>query len=81
MGARTINYVATQGIPFARIVVVKSKQRHRLMVPTDVKGQIQTGANTKKDITVSLLGGYGVFKTDSYWSVKPTIEASIFYNL
>ena len=37
--------------------------------------------NTKKDITVSLLGGYGVFKTDSYWSVKPTIEASIFYNL
>ncbi|MFZ9846877.1 MAG: hypothetical protein ACO3EE_01845 [Flavobacteriales bacterium] len=37
--------------------------------------------NTKKNITLSLLGGYGVFKTNNYWSVKPTIEASIFYSL
>jgi|APGre2960657468_1045069.scaffolds.fasta_scaffold00497_11 hypothetical protein len=37
--------------------------------------------NTQRNITLSLLGGYGAFKTNIYWSVKPTIEASIFYNL
>lgn len=56
MGARTVNYTITQGIPLKRILVVKSKQRHRLMVPTDVKGQIKTGTNTKKDITATITG-------------------------
>jgi hypothetical protein len=37
--------------------------------------------NTKKDITMSLLAGYGGYSTNDRWEVKPTIEASIFYNL
>ena len=56
MGARTVNYTIIQGIPLKRILVVKSKQRHRLMVPTDVKAQVQTGTNTKKDITATITG-------------------------
>jgi hypothetical protein len=56
MGARTVNYTITQGIPLKRILVVKSKQRHRLMVPTDVRAQVQTGLETKKDITATITG-------------------------
>lgn len=37
--------------------------------------------NTKKNITMSLMGGYGGFSKNNLWSVRPTIEASIFYNL
>ena len=56
MGARTVNYVATQGIPFKRILVVKSKQRHRLMVPTAVKAQIQSTATSKRKLTAEVTG-------------------------
>jgi hypothetical protein len=56
MGARTVNYTILQGIPLNRIIVVKSRQRHRLMVPTDVRAQVQTGPETKKDITATITG-------------------------
>jgi hypothetical protein len=56
MGARTVNYIATQGIPFKRIIIVKSKQRHRLMVPTAVKAQIQSTTTSKRKLTAEVTG-------------------------
>ena len=56
MGARTVNYIATQGIPFKRIIIVKSRQRHRLMVPTAVKAQIQSTSNSKRKLTAEVTG-------------------------
>jgi hypothetical protein len=56
MGARTVNYIATQGIPFKRIIIVKSRQRHRLMVPTAVKAQIQSTSTSKRKLTAEVTG-------------------------
>lgn len=56
MGARTYNYIATQGIPFKRLLVIKSKARHRLMVPTAVKAQIQSTATSKRKLTTEVTG-------------------------
>jgi len=54
--ARTVNYTASRGLPWERIIRVKSKSRHRLMVPTAVKAQIQTSVDSKKNITASVTG-------------------------
>jgi hypothetical protein len=56
MVARTVNYIATQGIPFKRIVILKSKSHHRLMVPTAVKAQIQSTSTSKKKLNAELTG-------------------------
>lgn len=56
MVARTVNYTATQGIPLKRIVVIKSKSHHRLMVPTAVKAQIQSTSTSKKKLNAELTG-------------------------
>jgi hypothetical protein len=56
MVARTVNYVATQGIPLKRILVIKSKSKHRLMVPTAVKAQIQSTATSKRKLNAEITG-------------------------
>lgn len=56
MVARTVNYTATQGIPLKRIVIIKSKSHHRLMVPTAVKAQIQSTSTSKKKLNAELTG-------------------------
>jgi hypothetical protein len=64
MGARTINYTATQGIPFKRLLVLKSKRRHRrLMVPTEVKAQIQTTSTSKRKLTTEITGAGEILLT------------------
>ena len=56
MGARTVNYTITQGLPLYRILVTKSKTRHRLMVPTAVKAQIQSTSTSKRKLTAEITG-------------------------
>ena len=56
MGARTVNYTITQGLPLYRILVTKSKARHRLMIPTAVKAQIQSTSNSKRKLTAEITG-------------------------
>lgn len=63
MGARTYNYIATQGIPFKRLLVIKSKSRHRLMVPTAVKAQIQSTATSKRKLTTEVTGAGEILLT------------------
>lgn len=63
MGARTYNYIATQGIPFKRLLVIKSKARHRLMVPTAVKAQIQSTATSKRKLTTEVTGAGEILLT------------------
>ena len=53
---RVINYTATQGLPWKRLIQIKNKSRHRLMVPSSVKAQIQTTAESKKSITAEVTG-------------------------
>lgn len=63
MGARTVNYIATQGIPFKRLLVLKSRRRHRLMVPTEVKAQIQTTSTSKRKLTTEITGAGEILLT------------------
>jgi hypothetical protein len=63
MGARTVNYTATQGIPFKRLLVLKSRRRHRLMVPTEVKAQIQTTSTSKRKLTTEITGAGEILLT------------------
>ena len=54
--ARTVNYTASRGLPWNRVIQVKSKSRRRIMVPTSVKAQIQTSVDSKKSITATVTG-------------------------
>jgi len=56
MGARTVNYTITQGLPLYRTLVTKSRARHRLMVPTAVKAQIQSTSNSKRKLNAEISG-------------------------
>ncbi len=56
MVARTVNYTATQGIPLKRIIIIKSRSHHRLMVPTEVKAQIQSTSTSKRKLNAELTG-------------------------
>lgn len=56
MVARTVNYTATQGIPLKRIIIIKSRNHHRLMVPTEVKAQIQSTSTSKRKLNAELTG-------------------------
>jgi hypothetical protein len=56
MVARTVNYTATQGIPLKRLITIKSKTHRRLMVPTDVRAQIQSTSTSKKKIYAEVTG-------------------------
>ena len=37
--------------------------------------------DTKRDFTFALMGGYAGYSTNSAWSLSPSIEGSLFYNL
>ena len=54
--ARTVNYTASRGLHWNRVIQVKSKSRRRIMVPTSVKAQIQTSVDSKKSITATVTG-------------------------
>lgn len=82
-----VNYIYTRFENTSNYVFDPINQTYNYTQSIVTNNQINLGLglgfeyNTKKDITLSLLGGYGGFSTNNKWSVLPTIEASIFYKL
>lgn len=72
--ARTVNYTASRGLPFDRIICIKSKTRRRKMVPSAVKAQIQTTTQSKKNITATVNGSGDV---RLYLTAAETLELPI----
>lgn len=82
-----VNYIYTRFVGYDNYVYDPNNQNYVYTEKVVTNNQVNIGLglgfeyNTKKDITLSLLGGYGGFSTNNVWSVLPTIEASIFYKL
>jgi len=51
---QTINYTATRGLPWERLIIIKERFNHWLLKPTDARAYIKTGDITVAEITVSI---------------------------
>lgn len=54
------NYHITKGISWERMVVVKDRRSHRILMPSDAWATIKTSTNTKKNIPLYITSDGGI---------------------
>lgn len=57
---QTINYTATRGLPWERLIIIKERFNHWLLKPTDARAYIRTGDITVAEITVTITSENGL---------------------
>lgn len=58
--AQTVNYTLTRGLPWERIIVVKDRNTHRVVKPTDSSSFVKTGDLSKVEITTEVTSENGI---------------------
>ena len=57
---QAVNYSLTRGLPWERIVLVKDRNTHRVVKPTDASSFIQTTVLSKMEITTDITSENGI---------------------
>lgn len=65
------NYHITKGLPWERLVIVKDRRTHRVLMPTDAWATIKTSNNTKKTVPLYITSEGGIML---YLSAEETRE-------
>lgn len=60
---QTINYTLTRGLPFDRLIMVKSRRTHYVIKPDDARAYIRTGTLTLAEITTTITAEHGISLT------------------
>ena len=58
--AQTVNYTLVRGLPWERIIVVKDRNTHRVVKPTESSSFVQTGTLSKVEITTEVTSENGI---------------------
>lgn len=57
---QTVNYTLTRGLPWERIIVVKDRNTHRVVKPTDSSSFVKTGDLSKVELTTEVTSENGI---------------------
>jgi hypothetical protein len=58
--AQTVNYTLTRGLPWERLIIVKDRNTHRVVKPTDSSSFVKTGDLSKVEITTEVTSENGI---------------------
>lgn len=58
--AQSVNYTLVRGLPWERLVIVKDRNTHRVLKPTDASAYVKTGDLTKMEITATVTSENGI---------------------
>jgi predicted glutamine amidotransferase len=57
---QTVNYTLTRGLPWERLIVVKDRNTHRVVKPTDSSSFVKTGDFSKVELTTEVTSENGI---------------------
>jgi hypothetical protein len=57
---QTVNYTLTRGLPWERLIVVKDRNTHRVLKPTESLSFVKTGDLSKLEITTEVTSENGI---------------------
>ena len=57
---QTVNYTLTRGLPWERLILIKDRQNHRVVKPTESLSFVKTGELSKLEITTEVTSENGI---------------------
>jgi hypothetical protein len=57
---QTVNYTLTRGLPWERLILIKDRQNHRVVKPTESSSFVKTGELSKLEITTEVTSENGI---------------------
>lgn len=57
---QTVNYTLTRGLPWERVIVIKDRNTHRVVKPTESLSFVKTGDISKVELTTSVTSENGI---------------------
>ena len=76
-----VNYTLTRGLPWERLIMIKNRYNHRLMYPADSRAYVQTGTDTKSEITTSITKEGGIYLNLTGEETQDLPEGDLLYDV
>lgn len=58
--AQSVNYTLVRGLPWERLIIVKDRNTHRVLKPTDASSYVKTGELSKVELTATVTSENGI---------------------
>ena len=75
------NYRITKGLPWERLVIVKDRRTHKILMPTDAWATIKTSNNTKKSVPLYITAEGGIMLYLSSEETRELPEGDLTYDV